>query len=172
MKRTLLIFLAICVFATSFGSSGFSTSSVKKASEVYLPVGTNGQKISLLDLSKMSVKNYEKISGNHLSLFEKVRFKIAQKKLRNTIHSDGTLDLKKVQKFSTKEDSGKSQLIALLLVIFVGGLGIHRFYLGYTWQGIVQLLTLGGCGIWALIDMIRIISGDLQPKNGDYEKTL
>ncbi|KAF2519892.1 TM2 domain-containing protein [Flavobacterium salilacus subsp. salilacus] len=68
--------------------------------------------------------------------------------------------------------SGKSQLIALLLVIFVGGIGIHRFYLGYTWQGIVQLLTLGGCGIWALIDLIRIITGDLQPKDGKYSKTL
>lgn len=68
--------------------------------------------------------------------------------------------------------SGKSQVIALLLVAFVGGLGIHRFYLGYTWQGVVQLLTLGGCGVWALIDLIRIITGDLKPKNGNYSKTL
>lgn len=67
---------------------------------------------------------------------------------------------------------GKSQLVALLLAFFVGGLGIHRFYLGYTWQGVVQLLTLGGCGIWSLIDFIRIILGDLQPKNGPYDKTL
>lgn len=68
--------------------------------------------------------------------------------------------------------AGKSQLIALLLVIFVGVLGIHRFYLGYTWQGIVQLVTLGGCGIWALIDLIRIITGDLKPKDGNYTETL
>lgn len=68
--------------------------------------------------------------------------------------------------------SGKSQVAALLLVLFLGGLGIHRFYLGYTWQGVVQLLTLGGLGIWALIDLIRIITGDLQPKNGSYSKTL
>ncbi|WP_293301009.1 TM2 domain-containing protein [Pedobacter sp. UBA4863] len=71
-----------------------------------------------------------------------------------------------------KRAGGKSQLIALLLVILVGGLGIHRFYLGYTWQGVVQLLTLGGCGIWALIDLIRIITGDLQPKDGSYDQTL
>jgi len=56
----------------------------------------------------------------------------------------------------------------LLLCIFLGALGIHRFYLGYTWQGIVQLLTGGGLGIWALIDLIRIITRDLQPKNGRY----
>lgn len=69
-------------------------------------------------------------------------------------------------------EAGKSQVIALLLCIFLGGLGIHRFYLGYTWQGVVQLLTAGGCGIWALIDLIRIITGDLQPKNGKYTKDL
>lgn len=67
---------------------------------------------------------------------------------------------------------GKSQVTALLLCLFLGGLGIHRFYLGYTWQGVVQLLTLGGLGIWALIDLVRIITGDLQPKNGSYDKTL
>lgn len=68
--------------------------------------------------------------------------------------------------------SGKSQIIALVLALVVGGLGIHRFYLGYIWQGVVQLLTLGGFGIWALIDLIRIITGDLQPKDGSYSETL
>jgi TM2 domain-containing membrane protein YozV len=67
---------------------------------------------------------------------------------------------------------GKSQVIALVLCALVGGVGIHRFYLGYTWQGVVQLLTAGGCGVWTLIDLIRIITGDLQPKNGGYSKTL
>lgn len=74
--------------------------------------------------------------------------------------------------YSPAANSGKSQLIALILCILVGGLGIHRFYLGYTWQGIVQLLTLGGCGVWALIDLIRIITGDLKPKDGEYKDKL
>ena len=68
--------------------------------------------------------------------------------------------------------AGKSQIVALILVLAVGTLGIHRFYLGYTWQGIVQLLTLGGFGIWTLIDLIRIIIGDLEPKDGSYDQTL
>lgn len=63
---------------------------------------------------------------------------------------------------------GKSWLVALLLALFLGGLGIHRFYLGYTWQGVVQLLTAGGFFIWAFIDLIRIILRDLKPKDGDY----
>lgn len=69
-------------------------------------------------------------------------------------------------------DDGKSQIIALVLCALVGGIGIHRFYLGYTWQGIVQLLTFGACGVWTLIDLIRIITGDLGPKSGRYTKTL
>jgi hypothetical protein len=62
----------------------------------------------------------------------------------------------------------KSWLAAFLLCTFLGDLGIHRFYLGYTWQGIVQLLTGGGCGLWAFIDWIRIITKSLEPKDGDY----
>lgn len=68
--------------------------------------------------------------------------------------------------------TGKSQLIAAVLAFLVGALGIHRFYLGYTGIGIAQLLTLGGCGIWALIDLIRILMGDLKPKDGEYSETL
>jgi len=67
-----------------------------------------------------------------------------------------------------KKSGDKSWIAALLLCIFLGALGVHRFYLGYTWQGIVQLLTAGGLGIWVLIDLIRIITRDLQPKNGSY----
>ena len=59
----------------------------------------------------------------------------------------------------------------LNFVIFVGTFGIHRFYLGYIGIGIIQLLTLGGLGIWSLIDLIRIAIGDLTPKDGDYDKT-
>lgn len=68
-----------------------------------------------------------------------------------------------------KNGGSKSWLIAVLLAFFVGVFGIHRFYLGYTWQGVVQLLTFGGFGIWAFVDFIRIIIRDLQPKDGSYE---
>lgn len=60
----------------------------------------------------------------------------------------------------------KSKLVAALLCFFLGGLGVHRFYLGYTTLGIVQLLTCGGCGIWALIDFIQILLGNLKDSEG------
>ncbi len=51
----------------------------------------------------------------------------------------------------------KSFTTAVLLSFFLGGLGVDRFYLGYTGLGVAKLLTLGGCGVWALIDFIMII---------------
>lgn len=57
--------------------------------------------------------------------------------------------------------SSDEQIIAILLCLFLGGFGIHRFYLGYTTIGVIQLLTAGGCGVWVLIDFIRLIIGDL-----------
>ncbi len=62
--------------------------------------------------------------------------------------------------------SDKSFLAALLFALLLGGLGIHRFYLGYTGIGVIQLLTCGGCGIWALIDAIMIATGSLKDVNG------
>jgi len=50
----------------------------------------------------------------------------------------------------------KSFTTALLLSFFLGGLGVDRFYLGYTGLGVAKLLTLGGFGVWALIDFIMI----------------
>lgn len=58
-------------------------------------------------------------------------------------------------------------IIVLLLCLFVGYLGIHRFYIGRTTSGLLQLLTLGGLGIWVFIDFIRIIVGDLEDANGN-----
>lgn len=65
------------------------------------------------------------------------------------------------------EGEGKDWLTTLLLCFFLGVFGIHRFYTGHTAIGVVQLLTLGGCGIWALIDFIMIIVGSFRDAKGN-----
>lgn len=91
---------------------------------------------------------------------------IGQKKSADIKVSNKTDQNQKTPKTTSSGD--KSWVVTLLLAFFLGGLGLHRFYLGYTWQGVVQLLTLGGLGIWVLIDFVRIIMKDLKPKDGDY----
>ena len=61
----------------------------------------------------------------------------------------------------------KSWTVALLLSIFLGGLGIDRFYLGYIGKGILKLVTLGGLGIWWLYDVIMIAMNKLKDSNGN-----
>jgi len=62
---------------------------------------------------------------------------------------------------------GKDWLATLLFCAFLGGLGIHRFYTGHTAIGVVQLLTFGGCGIWAIIDLIYIATDNFTDVNGN-----
>ena len=55
----------------------------------------------------------------------------------------------------------KSKTIAILICLIFAVIGGHRFYLGYTLIGVLQFLTLGGCFIWTLVDLIRLIRGTL-----------
>ncbi|TAE11967.1 MAG: TM2 domain-containing protein [Bacteroidetes bacterium] len=112
-----------------------------------------------------------------------MRDALQEKNAKGELNKSGQRALRKldrkVNKWETKNakriaegkapKAGKNWLVAFLLAFFLGTLGIGRFYLGYTWQGVVQLLTLGGLGIWALIDWIRILTKSLKPKDGDYE---
>lgn len=66
-----------------------------------------------------------------------------------------------------KKQNDNRWLITLLLCWFAGVFGIHRFYTGYTAIGVIQLLTLGGCGIWTLIDLIIILVGNYKDADGN-----
>ncbi len=64
------------------------------------------------------------------------------------------------------QNSGKSFVAVLILCLLLGGLGVHRFYVGKVGTGILMLLTLGGLGIWALIDLIVIATQSFKDSNG------
>jgi len=62
--------------------------------------------------------------------------------------------------------SDKNFVATLLLCFLLGGLGVHRFYVGKIGTGILQLITFGGLGIWVLIDLIVIAIGKFSDKEG------
>lgn len=53
----------------------------------------------------------------------------------------------------------RGRTITLILALFLGSFGVHRFYTGYTTVGLLQLLTAGGCGIWWAVDVTLLLIG-------------
>jgi len=64
------------------------------------------------------------------------------------------------------EVSDKDFVATILLCFFLGGLGVHRFYVGKIGTGILMLITCGGLGIWSLVDFIMIACGVFRDVNG------
>lgn len=140
--RNFFVLVILFLFGISSANAGI----------VYVPTDNSVSEFvasKTLSEKPASVKKSKALKSKKLNFFQKMAIKMYAKQ-------------------SKRAGGDKKWVTALLLVIFLGGLGIHRFYLGYTWQGIVQLLTLGGLGIWTLIDLIRIITRSLGPKNGEY----
>lgn len=70
------------------------------------------------------------------------------------------------QNLQSNPKSEKGYVPMILLCFFVGGLGVHRFYAGKIGTGILMLLTLGGLGIWTLVDFVIIVLGNFKDADG------
>lgn len=133
MKRIITLSLALFLLATCF--AGVNIVEPKKpakinANNVLIPVGKNGEKISLMDLSRMKVKELEAITGNKMKLADKVGFTLAQKQLRNSINADGTINNKKLSKVAAKADDGSGfHLGGFALGFLLGLIGVLVAYL-------------------------------------------
>lgn len=68
---------------------------------------------------------------------------------------------------SPQQQAGQKSFIATwLFSLFLGGLGVDRFYLGKIGTGVLKLITLGGFGIWVLVDLILTLTGAQKDKRG------
>ena len=93
-------------------------------------------------------------------------FSSNQRNKYNT-YNYGEVKQQEYNKYYGRKYMQKSWLVTLLLCLFTGTLGVHRFYVGKIGTGILQLLTFGGFGIWTLVDFILIACKKFTDAKGD-----
>lgn len=82
------------------------------------------------------------------------------------IDTDKADEIIAISKYISSNDDSSDWLVTLLLCIFLGAFGVHRFYSKQIGIGILQLITAGGCGIWVIIDIILIVTDTYKDRNG------
>jgi hypothetical protein len=129
MKKALFLFTALLVITSSFAAFEIKPSA-KKATEIYFPVGSTGHKLSLMEISTIDIKDFEKISGRHLNFIEKMAFKGGQRKLRKSISKDGTITSKRLIKFVNGDGDHSTgfHLGGFALGFFLGLIGVVLAY--------------------------------------------
>lgn len=139
MKRILAIFLGLALFSTSFAGTNVVTPtkpSKLNANQIMLPLGKNGEQVSLMDLSRMKVKELEALTGHKMNLANKLSFKIAQGQLRNSIATDGTVNSKKLEKAMKHSKADNSSIPkGLYIVLAIFGLAWIAMGVMDNWSG-------------------------------------
>ncbi len=130
MRKCLLLVTAICFTFASIASLTPKNPPLK-ASEVFIPIGTAGERISLLDLSQLKIREYQELTGKKMKLMDKIAFKAAQRQLKNSINYDGTFNSKKIEKFIKKRSlAGEGfQAGGFFLGFLLGLIGVLIAYL-------------------------------------------
>jgi len=159
MKKILVLLAVFSLGTASFASTGFSTVP-KNANQLYVPMGNN-TKVTLMDLSVMKVKDYEKLSGKHVNFFQKLAFKAEQRKLRHSISEDGTITNKKLASaFAYGDGSLGFNIGWFALGLFLGLIGVLLSYIINGDPDVKrnrQKWAWIGWGVWVVILILTLI---------------
>ena len=162
MKRSFLVSAALLLVGfLSFATSNPENKSTVYASQVMIPLGNTGKTISLLDLSRMSVKDLQAFTGVKMRFADRIAFKLGQRQLKRNINPDGTINSNKLAKYFSKGEAvtsgfnGGGFALGLLLSL----IGVLIAYLIKTGdrQGRIKWAWIGAAisaVIWILIAVI------------------
>jgi hypothetical protein len=160
MKKTIILFAFIAFFSSTCSATILMSPTVHglpiKANEIYLPVGKTGRLISLMDLSRISVKDFETLAGKKMKFFDKVNFKMGQRELKKSINHDGTFNKKSVEKYLTNPTGpgGGFSFLGLALGFFLSLLGV---LIAYVIAGADKRSRVTWAWIGAAISLIILI---------------
>ena len=176
-KLPLILLLLLFVSSTTFAAFAAPATPVVPEAEPALVAAfaADGETMTMDDFLALTPKKVREQTGERMGFKKALGLKLAQRAIKK--------QMRKAKKAGLAEDAGgdKNQLVALLLAIFLGGLGIHSFYMGYVGKGIAQIallltsfLIIPGILLfaWLIYDIIRIATGSAQPKNGTWNPGL
>lgn len=132
MKKIAAFIFAIAILNVSIAISPMVDGAKPlNATEIMIPIGKTGQKISLAEFSKLKPKEYEKLANVKLGFFDRIAYRMAMKKLRKGIAEDGTIKNKEVTKLVSGSIDGDSgfHLGGFALGFLVGLIGVLIAYL-------------------------------------------
>ena len=136
MKKLIAFILAFAVLNVSIAiTPTIDGGKPMNATEVMIPIGKTGTKISLMEFSKLKPAEYEKLANVKLNFFDRIAYKIAMKKLKKSIDKDGTINNKKVAgMFTAKPVDGDSgfHLGGFALGFLLGLIGVLIAYVAFN----------------------------------------
>jgi hypothetical protein len=168
MKRLITLSLAFFLLASISRAAAVITPApataaptpAMKASQIMIPLGKTGKMISLQDLATIKASDLEKMTGQKMGFFHRLEFKLAQKKLRQSINADGTINNKRLAALTAKAADGETGFHAggFFLGFLLGLIGILIAYLimdekrrnRVKWAWI-------GFAVWVVIVLLIII---------------
>ena len=125
MKKLFFLLTALCIYSITYASFIIDPAA-KKASEIYIPVGD--MKMSLQELSVISIKDFQKISKTHFGFFERFTFKAAQKKLKYSINADGSV--KNNRTINALENAANGfNVLGFFMGLILGVIGVAIAYI-------------------------------------------
>ena len=132
MRKIFALVAVLFALNVTFATVSVTTPPRAKASDIFIPLGTSGEKISLYDLATMKIKEVEQMTGKKMKFKDRIAFKVAQKQVRGNIAPDGTFDTKNLEKAFAKQQKGGEtgfHFGGFALGFFLGLIGVLIAYL-------------------------------------------